>query len=275
MAKKRRSWTILFIPDDESGTRQFRLSAGAMRLLVGLGALLVVLIGLGIATYGRVARVAVEVREVKEENADLMQEVQKVWELEQLMGDLLETDYKIRSRLGVEMPEDWPGFRYRLGSLPDSAVSGRTAITETALPRGTESEVPESVPGSLLFAWPVRGYVTSEFGEGAGSAGSAHTGLDIAASSGTIVRAAADGRVVFAGTDESYGNLLEIDHGEGMITRYGHSSRLTVREGQIVSKGDIIAYVGSSGRVTTGPHLHFEVQKDGRSVDPRRYLPRY
>ena len=272
---KRRHWTILFIPDDESGTRQIQLSAGTVRLLMGLGILLVVLAGLGIATYGRVARVAVEVNEVKEENTQLMQEVQKVWELEQLMGDLLETDYKIRSRLGVDMPEDWPGYRYRLGEAPDSIRAGQTAITETALPREEAAGVPEREPGALLFAWPVRGYVTSEYGEGAGAAGSAHTGLDIAASNGTIVRAAADGQVVFAGTDESYGNLLEIDHGDGLVTRYGHSSRLAVRQGQIVEKGDIIAYVGSSGRVTTGPHLHFEVQKDGRTVDPRRYLPRY
>ena len=272
---KRRNWTIVLIPDDESGTRQVRIGAGTLRLLIGLGVLLVVLAGLGIATYGRVARIALEVQEVRQENEELMREVQKVWELEQLMGDLLETDYKIRSRLGVDMPGDWPGYRYRLGSPPDSTTTSRTAITETELSREPGPSEPAAGEGSVLFAWPVRGYVTSEYGEGASAAGAPHTGLDIAASNGTIVRAAADGRVVFADTDETYGNLLEIDHGEGLLTRYGHNSRLTVRQGQIVEKGDIIAYVGSSGRVTTGPHLHFEVIKDGRTVDPRRYLPRY
>ena len=73
--------------------------------------------------------------------------------------------------------------------------------------------------------------------------------------------------------NDQYGFLCEISHGNRLVTRYGHCARLVVREEQLVKKGEIIAYVGNTGRVTTGPHLHFEVQKNGQPVDPRSYLP--
>jgi hypothetical protein len=100
-----------------------------------------------------------------------------------------------------------------------------------------------------------------------------HGGLDFAAPKGSRVRAVAGGVVVFAGRQGAYGNLVEINHGNGYSTRYAHSSANLVAVGDVVRKGDVIATVGSSGRAT-GPHVHFEVLKDGRSVDPARYVAR-
>ena len=98
-----------------------------------------------------------------------------------------------------------------------------------------------------------------------------HAGVDFAAAAGAPIRAAAAGTVVFAGFNAAYGWSVEIEHGNGLLTRYAHASRLLVARGAAVRQGETIAQVGSSGRAT-GPHLHFEVWKDGTPTDPQRYL---
>ncbi len=98
-----------------------------------------------------------------------------------------------------------------------------------------------------------------------------HPGLDLVAKTGTPILAAAGGRVVFAGEKSGYGNAIEIDHGNGLMTRYGHASRIVVHVGDLVLPRQYIADVGSTGR-STGPHLHFEVLVNGAPVDPAAYL---
>ena len=98
-----------------------------------------------------------------------------------------------------------------------------------------------------------------------------HSGVDFAARSGTPIAAAAGGVVAFAGFRRDFGGVVEIDHGNGLTTRYAHASALLVRTGEVVTPGERIAIVGSTGR-STGPHLHFEVLRAGGAVDPRRYL---
>ena len=98
-----------------------------------------------------------------------------------------------------------------------------------------------------------------------------HAGLDFAARAGTPIASAAGGIVAFAGFKRDFGWVVEIDHGNGLATRYAHASQLLVRTGEVVVPGDRIAMVGSSGR-STGAHLHFEVLRSGDQIDPRRYL---
>ena len=98
-----------------------------------------------------------------------------------------------------------------------------------------------------------------------------HTGIDFGASSGTPIRAAADGVVVSAGPLGGYGNATVIDHGNGLATLYGHQSSIAVAPGQRVRRGQVIGYVGCTG-LCTGPHLHFEVRVRGTPVDPMQYL---
>ena len=98
-----------------------------------------------------------------------------------------------------------------------------------------------------------------------------HSGLDYAAPRGTPIYASAGGLVIYAAYRGEYGRQVEIDHGNGLVTRYSHASRLRVKPGTVVTPGQHIADVGSTGR-STGPHLHFEVLKDGRFVDPGAYL---
>lgn len=98
-----------------------------------------------------------------------------------------------------------------------------------------------------------------------------HTGIDIRASMGSNVYAAASGKVVTAGWNTAYGNMIIIDHGNGITTLYGHASKLVVKVGDTVNQGDIIMKAGSTG-YSTGPHLHFEVRKNGTPQDPKNYL---
>ena len=99
-----------------------------------------------------------------------------------------------------------------------------------------------------------------------------HEGLDFTANTGTPIRAAADGIVALAEVSGGYGNMVKIEHGSGLETRYGHASKLLVKAGERVVKGQIIAEVGSTGR-STGPHLHYEIRLNGEALDPRKYLP--
>lgn len=131
---------------------------------------------------------------------------------------------------------------------------------------------------SLLSAtpsiWPARGWVTSAFGFRKSpftGAREKHEGWDIAARTGSPVLASADGIVIVAGRDSGYGNLVEVDHGYGLVTRYGHNSRYVVKVGDRVKRGQVLSYVGNTGR-STGPHLHYEVVLNGVSVDPQNYI---
>lgn len=122
-----------------------------------------------------------------------------------------------------------------------------------------------------LLTWPVRGggIISSLFGP---RNDRIHKGLDIAATTGTPILAAADGRVTYADWAGTYGMLVVIDHGDGLLTRYAHASRIRVSNGQQVRAGQHIADVGSTGR-STGPHLHFEVEIRGEVIDPLTMLP--
>jgi murein DD-endopeptidase MepM/ murein hydrolase activator NlpD len=131
---------------------------------------------------------------------------------------------------------------------------------------------PKSVarPAKLEFIWPVKGPVTSWFGA---RKGRPHDGIDIAAPKGTPVRAAERGKVIYSDNGiAGYGNLIIIQHEGGFHTVYGHNSRNRVDVDEVVNKAQTIAEVGKTGRAS-GYHLHFEIRKNERAVDPMKYLP--
>ena len=123
----------------------------------------------------------------------------------------------------------------------------------------------------ISLSKPVSGIISSRFGVRSSIRSSAHTGLDIATSTGTPVKAAAAGTVTFAGWKGSYGNLMVITHSNGVQTYYGHCSKLYLSAGATVSQGQTIAAVGSTGN-STGPHLHFEIRVNGIAYNPQNYL---
>jgi murein DD-endopeptidase MepM/ murein hydrolase activator NlpD len=124
--------------------------------------------------------------------------------------------------------------------------------------------------------WPVAGTLESGYGVRRNPFGGysyeSHEGQDIEADMGTPVDAAASGTVTVAGVQNGYGNVVYIDHGNGLSTRYGHLSRIDVEVGQQIKRGERLGFVGSTGR-STGPHLHYEVRINNQPVNPRPYLP--
>jgi murein DD-endopeptidase MepM/ murein hydrolase activator NlpD len=146
----------------------------------------------------------------------------------------------------------------------EAQAQAQAPAEQSSAPAASASGAPSS--GGL--AWPVSGPITSPFGM---RWGRMHEGIDIGAAMGTPIDAAAAGTVIYAGWMEGYGNLVAIDHGNGLSTAYGHQSHLAVSVGQQVAQGQLIGYVGSTGH-STGPHLHFEVRVNGAPVDPLGYL---
>lgn len=139
--------------------------------------------------------------------------------------------------------------------------------------------VPQATAAALgrgsAFAWPLRGEISSPFGpriHPVYRVPSFHAGIDLAVPEGTRVCAAAPGRVVTAGWEGGFGFLVVLDHGDGYTTYYGHLSRILVQVGQYVEIGEVIALSGNTG-LSTGPHLHFEIRRDGVAVDPLSLLP--
>ena len=128
-----------------------------------------------------------------------------------------------------------------------------------------------SINGIKLAVTPIEGRITSRYGASSRIRKSTHTGLDIAAVTGTDIKVIADGTVISAGYSGSYGYLVKVDHGNGVETWYAHTSKMYVKKGDTVKAGDVIAAVGSTGN-STGPHLHLEIRVNGEHVDPQDYL---
>lgn len=127
---------------------------------------------------------------------------------------------------------------------------------------------------SVPSIWPIEGFITSRFGGRADpftGRNEQHKGIDISARTGTPIYAPGKGAVIFSGVENGYGHTVLVQHGGGITTRYAHMSRRAVTEGQTVQRGDVIGYVGSTGR-SSGPHLHYEVRLNGVNVDPLRYI---
>ncbi len=133
-----------------------------------------------------------------------------------------------------------------------------------------------SILSSTPSMWPVKGWITSGFGKRAspltGEPGR-HMGVDIANETNTPVRVTADGIVTYAGWQVGYGRMVVVEHGYGYSTRYGHCSRIDVKVGDEVKRGQVLGYMGSTGR-STGSHVHYEVRLHGMPVDPEKYLPK-
>ena len=163
-----------------------------------------------------------------------------------------------------------------LTMLEERTAVRRTSIGQLAVMMqkdvpGASSFLGDDTPVTTPTGWPTDGFISSGYGLRWNGA-EFHQGIDIAAEMGTPIVATADGVVTIAGWNAGgYGNMVDIDHGSGVSTRYGHASAVVVTAGQRVRRGQIIAYVGSTGH-STGPHLHYEVRLSGQPVNPSSYL---
>jgi murein DD-endopeptidase MepM/ murein hydrolase activator NlpD len=191
---------------------------------------------------------------------------------EQLLGigGPMSEENRIRSKILSDDKELIAGVHRTVDRLTDAAVSQEQSFT--ALLEFLKEK--KSLLASTPSLWPVAGWVTSEFGTRFSPFSGErefHKAIDIATKYGRIIQTPADGVVTEVAYQHDVGQMIQIDHGHGISTFYGHLSKATVRPGQAVRKGDRIGQVGNSGR-STGSHLHYAVTLNGVPVNPRKYL---
>jgi len=244
-----------------------------------LSALLTVVL-LGAAAYG-IYGLTQHMRHlrVEQENAELRAENEKqrrqLENLNNRVEAVEDASRKLAEKNGVNQGEQ-PVLNGAGGPfipLDDATVLEiKTGHLEQRL-RAYATSLQRAVTPSI---WPVEGRLTDGFGDRrnpfGGYSSEFHAGQDIATNYGTPVVATANGVVTFAGCQSGYGQVVVIDHGDGLTTRFGHLSHIDVEVGQTITRGDQVGKVGSTGR-STGPHLHYEIRVNDEPVDPRPYLP--
>jgi murein DD-endopeptidase MepM/ murein hydrolase activator NlpD len=273
--------SVLIVPDDKGEPITFTLSNRKVQWLKVAGILLGLHVFLGFGAYWRYGVVHRENKRLSTVNQELRESAARIEQLSSELAALEESHNKIRAALGIGVETS----RRRNVAVGPS----ERALTQEAATGGPEyppsneaskrpmaffedsgrrdSEYARSLPTLL----PVRGYLSARFSAAADEKGKIHPGIDLVADSGTPIRAAADGIVVFAGWTHDLGNMVLIYHGNDFFTVYGHARQLLVSSRDFVRKGDHIALVGSSGE-SSGPHLHFEIWKNGVAVDPQDYI---
>jgi murein DD-endopeptidase MepM/ murein hydrolase activator NlpD len=281
MIKDERFYAFIVARTSRSRARIRRISFHKRWLKVSALAAFVILSAALYGVYGLVQQ-AVHLRIERENNRLREENAKQRWQLDKL-ADRVEAIEDASRRLkeisGVpeQQKEGTTDLRGAGGPLVQmdaetiSAVEYRAAQLEKEL-QVYESVLRERVPSAA----PVEGRITDGFGVrgnpfGGGSS-EFHSGQDIAASWGMPVVAAGSGTVILAGPQSGYGQLVVIDHGNGLTTHYGHLSRIEAVPGQQIARGEQLGRVGSTGR-STGPHLHYEVRINDAAVNPRRYLP--
>ena len=290
--KQRHSYQLFLVHEERGGIRKLRVPpyliyAVLLAAVVGAGTLLA-----GVASYThllfkvtRYDQVAAERRQLLEQNRVLQssfaQSQTRLTTLESLANEVAATYGLLRlrqtpfgtveaagARLGPEDEFRDTLARYRYLRRHASAV---TLYAGGARPLPGQDLTQLTYTPSL---WPVRGHITAGFGDRLdpfNGEGTFHAGVDISTEFGNPVLAAADGFVVAVGQQSGYGRVVVVDHGAGITTWYAHLSRFRAYLGQSVQRGEVVGYVGSSGRAT-GPHLHYEVRLQDTPVNPWRFL---
>lgn len=285
---KRQTYTLFVASNHRGRVRRITIPLYALHFLMILSVVGGITIAAAVGSYTRMLLKVGNYEALVRQQDHLQQQYQ------QLQDTVKSTDQRLSSlqSLATEVAMTY-GFMY-LRTSPFGLSEGAVAqepidhtleefdfLARNANPASLTNPGPRLVPaltlGEMTFSptlWPVVGRITANFGERLdpfSGEGAFHTGVDIAAEYGQGVRAAADGVVIEAGLHSGYGRLVIVDHGFGVATWYGHLSTFTVPPGIHVKRGDIIGYVGVSGR-TTGPHVHYEVRINDAPVNPMRYL---
>lgn len=298
-------WTFLVLCGEDTPVEQFSLTRGKLRAGIAAGSFLVLTL-LGAAAYlGLGGPIRFEARRLEARNEALRTELdrfrQRVGDLEETLDGLARHDARLRSLAGLESidpevlevgvggpglgaPESYPLWELDAEASQEAfalsydlnALERRTRLLSESLAEAGDSllahrDLLESTPSIL----PTVGWTTSRFSDSrmhpVHNRPMPHPGVDIAANKGTPIFAAAKGRVVRAGWVVGYGLTVELDHGYGYTTLYGHASKLLVRRGQVVKRGDVIAQVGSTG-IATSTHVHYEVRVNGVAQNPANFI---
>ena len=283
-----RRWTFLVVPHGSDSPRSFSMSETLVRrLMIGASAIgLVAAMGIGVA----ISHVALRIRGTDDRSllAGVSAMQARLDSLDDTLRVIARRDQQIRlfaglaadsseghagpapltmgkvSELSVSSSGDIDGMIKRANSLAASfaAVTGALATNTEKM-----SRIPSIMPTA---GWLSSTYSLSRFHPILHYA-RPHEGIDVSAPMGAPIVAPAGGIVRLVTWETGYGNVLEIDHGDGIVTKYAHCSKIVVRPGQHVKRGDVIALVGSTG-LATGPHVHYEIHVNGKVVDPLTYV---
>ncbi|HEX6049529.1 MAG TPA: M23 family metallopeptidase [Gemmatimonadaceae bacterium] len=294
-----RRWTVMVVPHGSDSPRSFAISERAVRAAAYTGAVLglVAVIGIGsaIASAGRVISGIIQPAEANAMASTKPRDVNEVALRVASLRDTLEVIRKREAqiRLLAGLPATDSGANatpatIQLALSSDSAARPESihADVETLIQRAdllsarfaavTDSlEINAKRLSSVPSIMPTAGWLTSQFSRNRKHpilhVTRPHEGIDVTAPMGAPIVAPASGVVKRVARETGYGNVLEIDHGNGIVTRYAHTSRIDVRRGQRVTRGQTIAAVGKTG-LSTGPHLHYEIHVNGKVVDPLTYV---
>jgi murein DD-endopeptidase MepM/ murein hydrolase activator NlpD len=298
MSKPR--WTIVVVPQGSSATKVFEISQTALKLVGSLAVVATLLVFLlGYATVRRSLNLARADRMERENSAlasDLHQLHGRLSTLTETITALEQQDSKLRLLANLD-PIDPQVHAAGIGGPgpdpfliePDALLRRATEVRVSlnALIRRANllsSSFKEAGDSLALHAerlaatpsiMPTSGWMSSAFSRMRNHPilheARPHEGMDVTAPYGAPIEAPANGVVIQSGWEPGYGNVVVIDHGYGIVTKFAHASRILVRVGAKVTRGELIAQVGNTG-LSTGPHLHYEVHVNGRPVDPRRYI---
>jgi murein DD-endopeptidase MepM/ murein hydrolase activator NlpD len=262
----RPGYTIIVHKDGALASRQRRVAGWVVRALAVLGVAGLLAVLALVVLYGPLVTAVARLPMLEREIASLREENGRVTELARRLDEAEARYAHLRGMLGgdVAIPE----LRADSGARRTSS-DGQVYVAPPFLARAPQTDTAAEPEGpSVPHRWPlaVSSYRTRGLASGDPSV-EAHSGLDLAVPVGSDVRAAGGGLVRRTGTDPAYGEYVLLAHPEGYETMYGHLSRVLVTSGEAVRAGQVIALSGSTGR-STAPHLHFEVRRYGRSVDP-------
>jgi murein DD-endopeptidase MepM/ murein hydrolase activator NlpD len=253
---------IILIPEDDRRSREYSISRG---MVVSLALLVTILAGLVITlliSFAGLLRDARQVRRLQQELDRTQEELGMVRQLNEELEQMRAFQEQLMVMLGVE--------RRAAESAQDTLAHRAEAVRNE--PPDVMKQVTDLIMTPPPDLWPLRGFVTREFQEGDAAHGLLpHHGIDLVAPADNPIRAAGKGRVSQAGWDDYLGNFVEIQHGFGYVTVYGHCSRLLVQKGDRIDRSQAIGHLGGTGEASA-PHLHFEVWKEGVAVDPRNVM---
>lgn len=281
---RKRYLSLIYVPDQDADPKSVSMSYAKGRILAVLLALLGIHILWGFFGYYRVARLESQKRSLTQENADLKASNRRIDEIEKEFARIRLTDEKIRKAFGVTLGigEQPAAATETAGTVSRKTPSGTTVVaSDPPVPAKTTDNAPlvlvsrreisEFDPESLPTRLPVNGVMTTRYRESGTLTRRNHRGIDIAAPKGTVIQAAGSGVVLLSDWTPDLGNLVIVSHGMGYLTYYGHAQKSLVEQGMKVKKGQPIALVGSSG-ISSAPHLHFELWKDGEPINPEEFL---
>ncbi len=266
---------FLIVPEGNSKSLKFKLSFFSARVIAGVVGFLLVFIIILSVLHGRLLYEVIIGKSLKQENESLKRYNAKVVELEKELSEYERFVQRVAQLAGVEyMGQTEP----QLAHYSEDMVPEGVEIIPLLAEREEEMiYTPDSIVAQLdsmmqiPMGAPIEGWITQKFSMNIPGFGREHPGVDFAAKIGTEVKTTASGKVIFAGWDDTYGNLVAVDHGNGYLTYYGHNSKNLVNVGDAIRQDDVIALSGNTGR-SSAPHLHYEIRKDEVPIDPEDFL---